>query len=134
MTETKPKIEGKSHPTRLARNAGPARKEFVTKILGLESHTFDIGNAKYAAKYQKTLDIIANHIQEEYKGGPEITKAIRDLSLLPIVIPEYPRLFLITAAINPGEVFLLQQDVTEAKKKIVLLAKNKKRLNALDLS
>jgi hypothetical protein len=32
-----------------------------------------------------------------------------------------------TAAINPGEVFLWQQDVTKAKKRITLLAKNKKR-------
>jgi hypothetical protein len=46
MTETKPKIEGEHHSRRLARNAGPARKEFLTKLLGLESHTIDIGNAK----------------------------------------------------------------------------------------
>ncbi len=31
----------------------------------MESHTFDIGNVKYAAKYQKTVDAIANHIQKE---------------------------------------------------------------------
>ncbi len=74
MTETKPKIEGKRHSRRLARNAEPARKEFLTKVLGLESHTFDIGNAKYAAKYQKTVDTIANHIQNEYKGRPELAR------------------------------------------------------------
>jgi hypothetical protein len=44
MTETKPKIEGKHHSSRPARNGGLARKEFVTKELGLESHSFDIGN------------------------------------------------------------------------------------------
>jgi hypothetical protein len=81
MIETKPKIEGKHHSRRPARNAGPARKEFLTKVLGLESHTFDIGNVKHAAKYQKTVDATANHIQKEYEGGPEIAKAIRDLSL-----------------------------------------------------
>jgi hypothetical protein len=91
MTETKSKIEGKRHPRKPARNVGPARKEFITKVLGLESHTFDIGNTKYAAKYQKTVDAIANHIQKEYKGGPEIAKAIRDLSLPTIASPEYPR-------------------------------------------
>jgi hypothetical protein len=52
MIETKPKIEGKRHSRRLARTEGPARWKFFTKELGLESHTFDIGNAKYAAKYQ----------------------------------------------------------------------------------
>jgi hypothetical protein len=79
------------------------------------------------AKYQKTVDAIANHIQKDYKGGPVITKAIRDLSLPTIAIPEYPRPSSMTAADDPGEVFLWQQDVTKAKKRIVLLAKNKKR-------
>jgi hypothetical protein len=105
----------------------------VTKVLGLESHSFDIGNAKYAAWCQKTGDPIANHIQKEYKGGPEIAKAIRDLSLPMIAITEYPRPFSTTAADDPGEVFLWQQDVTKAKKRIVLLAENKKRLYALVL-
>ncbi len=111
----------------------PARKEFLTKVLGLESNTFDIGNTKNAAKYQKTVDAIANHIQKEYNGGPEIEKAIRDLSLSTIVIPKYPRPSLTTAVTNPEEVFLSQQDVTKAKKRIALLAKNKKRLYTLVL-
>ncbi len=64
-----------------ARNVGPTRKEYVMKAVGLESHTFDIGHAKFAAKYQKTVEAIANHIQKDYKGGPEIAKALRDLSL-----------------------------------------------------
>ncbi len=36
-----------------ARNTGPTRKEYVTKVVGLVSHTFNIGHAKFAAKYQK---------------------------------------------------------------------------------
>jgi hypothetical protein len=88
MTQTKPKIGGKHHSRRSARNEGTARKEFLTKVLGLESHTFDIGNAKYVAKYQKTAEAIATHIQKEYKGGPEIAKATRGLSLPTIAIPE----------------------------------------------
>jgi hypothetical protein len=32
MTKTKPKIEGKGHSRRPARNAGQARKEFLTKV------------------------------------------------------------------------------------------------------
>jgi hypothetical protein len=131
MTKTRPKIEGKCYPRRPARNVGPARKESITKVLGLESHTFDIGNVKYSAKYQKTVDAIANHIQKEYKGGPEIPKTIRGLSLLTNAIPQYPRPSLTTAVINPGEVFLWQQGVTEAKKRIMLLTKYKKRSYAL---
>ncbi len=33
-------------------------------------------NAKYAAKFQKSLDAIAIHIQREYKGKPNVAKAI----------------------------------------------------------
>jgi hypothetical protein len=73
-----------------ARNAGPTRKEYMTKVVGLESHTFDIGHAKFAAKYQKTVEAIANHIQKDYKGGPDIVKALRDLSLPVMSILNYP--------------------------------------------
>jgi hypothetical protein len=62
MSEVKPKIEGAEKLRRPTRAAGPTKKEFVTKILGLKSHTFDIGNAKYAAKYKKTVNAISNHI------------------------------------------------------------------------
>jgi hypothetical protein len=52
MSEAKPKIEGAKKFRRPMRAAGqPTKKEFVMKVLGLESHTFDIGNTKYAAKY-----------------------------------------------------------------------------------
>jgi hypothetical protein len=70
---------------------GLAREEFITKVLvGLETHTFDIGNMKHVAKYQKSFEAISNHIQTEYKGLPEIAKAIRELSLPTIPIPNYP--------------------------------------------
>jgi hypothetical protein len=101
--------------------------------VGLETHTFDIGNAKYAAKYQKSADTITNHIQKEYKGGPEITKAIRDMSLPMIAIPAYPTPSASGSPIDPGEVFLWQQVVTEAKKRKALLEENKKRAYALIL-
>jgi len=133
MTDAKPKVEGKRPARRPARSGAPARREFVSKVVGLETHTFDIGNAKYAAKYQKSVDAIANHIQKEYKGGPEIAKAIRDLSLPTIVIPTYPTPATAGDPIDPGEVFLWQQDVTEAKKRKALLEENKKRAYALVL-
>ena len=49
-----------------------------------------MGNVKYAAKYQKSVNAIANHIQKEYKGGPEIAKAVKKLKLPTILIPGYP--------------------------------------------
>jgi hypothetical protein len=42
MSEAKPKIEGAKKFRRPARAAGPTKKEFVTKVLGLKSHTSDI--------------------------------------------------------------------------------------------
>ena len=61
MLEAKPKIEGAKEFHRSMRAAGqPTKKEFVLKVLGLESHTFDIGNAKYMAKYKKTINVVAN--------------------------------------------------------------------------
>ena len=57
----KPKVEGAKKFRRAFKAGGqPTKKEFVTKVLGLKSHTFDIGNPKYAAKYKKTVDAIAN--------------------------------------------------------------------------
>ena len=69
MSETKPKVEKKGGARRPPRQrGGPTKKEFTTKVLGLESHTFDIGNAKYAAKYKKSVDEIANYIRRSTKA------------------------------------------------------------------
>ena len=81
MSEATPKIEGAKKFRRSTRAAGPIMKKFVTKVQGLECHTFDTGNAKDATKYKETVDAIANHIQREYKGGADIIKAIKTLSL-----------------------------------------------------
>ncbi len=57
--------------------------KFMPKVLGLESHTFDIRKAKYVAKCKKTVDEIANYTQREYKYkyGANIAMAIKALSL-----------------------------------------------------
>ena len=91
MSDTKPKIEKKPGGRRPPRQqGGPTKREFTTKVLGLESHTFDIGNAKYAAKFKKSQDEVANYVQMEYKGGSDVAKAIRELALPVIDLPTYP--------------------------------------------
>jgi hypothetical protein len=100
-------------------------------VLGLESHTFDIGNAKYSAKYKKTVDAIANYIQREYKGGADIAKAIKALSLPTLQVPGYPKAKAGETAVDPGDVYIWQQDVAAVKKQIVQLEENKKRAYAL---
>jgi hypothetical protein len=76
----RPRIAGAAgrgrNSQRPARPVGPVKREYTTKIVGLESHTFDVGNAKYAAKFQKSLDGIAIYMQQEYKGEQDISKAI----------------------------------------------------------
>jgi hypothetical protein len=50
--QQKPKIEGR-RPRRPSRNVGPTKKEFVSTVVGVESHTFDVGNAKIHSKVQE---------------------------------------------------------------------------------
>ena len=88
------------------KNVGVTRKEF--NVVGLETHTFDIGNAKYAAKYQKSVNVIANHIQKEYKGGPEIAKAVKELKLPTISDPGYPPAKAGASTVDPGDVLWQQ--------------------------
>ena len=66
MSEAKPKIEGAKKFHWPLRAAGPPIKKGIRyECVRLKSHTFDIGNTKYAAKYKKMVDAIANHIQRE---------------------------------------------------------------------
>ncbi len=100
-------------------------------MLGLETHTFDIGNAKYAAKYKKTVNSIANYIQREYKGGAEIAKAIKELCLPSLQIPGFPKARTGETVVDPGDIYLWQQDAAVVKKQIVQLTENKKCAYAL---
>ena len=131
MSEATPKIEGAKKFRRSTRAAGPIKKEFVTKVLGLEGHTFDIGNAKYVAKYKKTVDVIANYIQREYKGGADIAKAIKELILPTLQVPGYLQAKAGETTVDPGDVYIWQQDVAAVKKQIVQLKENKKCAYAL---
>ncbi len=101
------------------------------KVLGLKSHTFDIGNANNAAKYKKTVDAIANFIQREDKGGADFAKAIKAMSLQILQVPGYPKARARETAVDPGDAYIWQQDVAVVKKQIVRLEENKKRVYVL---
>jgi hypothetical protein len=75
------------------------------------------------------VEAIANHIQKDYKGGADIAKAPQDLRLPMISIPNYPTGT--GGVVDPGTEYLWKEDVKEAKRKIALLDKNKKRAYAL---
>ncbi len=78
------------------------------------------------------MDAIANHVQKEYKGGPKIAKAIEELSLPTIFFPNYQTVNS-GGNVDPGDMFMWQQDVQVAKKRTTLLVKNKKHVYALVL-
>ena len=131
MSEVKPKIKGARKYCRHTRAVGPIKKEFSTQVLGLESHTFNIGNEKYVAKYKKTVDSIANYIQREYKDRAAIAKAIKELSLPSLQIPGFPKARTRETIANSGDVYLWQQDAAAVKKQILQLEENKKHVYAL---
>jgi hypothetical protein len=119
------KVEGKK-AQRSTNRSGPITKEYTSKVVGLESHTLDVGNVKRAAKFQKYVDAIAIHIQHEYKGGPDITKVIRDLVIPSMILPPYPT----GTRSNPhdsGEIYLWQQSITETDKCKLCIEEKKKR-------
>ncbi len=128
-TGTSLKTEGKKS-RRSMNKTGPDRKKYTSTVVGLESNTFDVGNAKYAAKFQKSLDVIAIHIQRKYEVGPDVAKAIRDLVLPIVTLPAY----LVGTNGNPpdpGEIYLWQQSITEANKRRLLIEDYKKRAYTL---
>ena len=74
------------------------------KVLELENHTFHIGNLKHVSKYKKMANAIANHIQREYKGGADILKAIKKLSLPTLQVPGYPKAKTVETVVGPGDI------------------------------
>jgi hypothetical protein len=143
-------IEGGARPQR-KQNRGyqqrESRKEYKSEVQGLENRTFDVGAAKYAAKFTKSLEKIGNYCQREYsKGGGRIGQAIRDLVTpnltLPAVltgtpanpgdpnaVPPVPP----TAAVppTPAELFIWQEDYKTKKKNKEEYEENKQRAHAL---
>jgi hypothetical protein len=115
------------------RSLGPVKKEYTTKIVGLKTDTFDIGNAKYAAKFQKSLEAIAMYVQREYKGGPDIAKAIKELAAPTFLPPTYPTPKGNPPTIDPGELYIWQQKIQVTEKRANLLEENTKRAYALVL-
>ncbi len=126
-TGTRPtlKVEGKKAQKPINRS-GPIREEYTSKVVDLEYHTFDIVNTKYAAKFKKSVDAIAFHVQHEYKSGPNIAKAIRDLVLPSMSLPPYLTGTSINPP-NPGEIYLWQRSITKTNKRKLLIEENKKR-------
>ena len=102
----------------------------MTKVLNLETATFDVGHAKYAAGFQVSLDAIVLYIQSNFKDGSYIAKSVKDLALVTIDLEDYPA----NTGGNPpgpGEIYLWQGMVSSQGKSRILLAENVKKAYAL---
>jgi hypothetical protein len=80
--------------------------------------------------FKKSVDAIAIHIQCEYKGGPNIAKAIRDLVLPSMSLPPYPT-GTSSNPPDPEEIYLWQQSITKMNTRKLLIKENKKRAYTL---
>mgnify|MGYP006166379963 FL=1 len=120
--EQKPKVEGKK-PHRAAR---PQRKEFTSEVVGLTTHTFNIGHPKYAAQYERSVDAIARYVQEQYKSGADVALAMRELVAPSVTMPVFPA--------DPNDQEALQiwkEELREKRTQSVQIEESKKRAYAL---
>ena len=130
--DKKPKVEGGARPQR-TQTQRESRKEYRTEVVGLQEHTFDVGAAKYAAKFTKSLELeeIANYVQKEYtKGGGRIGQAIKDMVEPTIDLPQQPT----GTGGNPPtavEIFVWQEDYKTANTERKQYQENKQRAYAL---
>ena len=120
--EQKPKVEGKKarRPTRAY------KKEFTTTLVRLEEDTFDIGHPKYAAKYERSVNAIARHVQKDYKSGADVALAMRELVAPTATMPTFP------ADPNDQEAIQIwKEELCEKQTQNLHIEESKKRAYAL---
>ena len=102
------------------------KKEYTTAMVGLEEHTFDIGHPKYAVKYERSVDAIARHVQQEYKSGADVALAMRELVAPTVTMPTYP------ADPNDQEAIQIwKEELREKRTQSLQIEESKKRAYAL---
>ena len=120
--EDKPKLEGKKprRPTRAY------KKEYTSAMAGLEEDTFDIGHPKYAAKYERSVDAIARHVQQEYKAGADVALAMRELTVPTVTMPTFP-----TDPNDQEAIQIWKEELREKRTLSLHIEESKKRAYAL---
>ena len=130
-TETKPKIVGGRGRCDRRRNfanggASAVKSDYKTKTAGLEEDTCDVGEARFAAKFQKTTDNIALYVQREYTDGASVAFDMKTMIATMIVLPSTP-----ASGASDAETFIWKEEYKEAKKKKNTLEANNKKAFAL---
>ena len=102
------------------------KAEHKTKVTGLKEDTYDIGEAKFAAKFQKSTENIALYVQREYTDGASLAHDMKLMRATPIALPQPPN-----AGTSDLDAFIWKEEYKEAKKKKVALEENNKKAFAL---
>ena len=100
------------------------KSDHKTKTAGLKEDTYDVGEARFAAKFQKTTDSIALYVQREYTDGASVAFDMKTMIATIIALPPAP-----TSRASKINKFIWKEEYKEAKKnKIALDSNNKKSL------
>ncbi|KAL7447592.1 hypothetical protein ACHAXS_006643 [Conticribra weissflogii] len=93
MVDNKPKVEGADQRSG-RRKPSPyyaKKKEYKNNVPEIEDDTFDCGDTKYAAKFIKSKDNIANYLQRTTTyGGLDIGQIVREMKKITVTMPEDP--------------------------------------------
>lgn len=93
MADVKPKVEGAERHSgrRKPRSTYTKKKEFKSSVAEIESDTFNCGDTKYAAKFNKSKENIANYLQCTVTyGGPDIGQIVREMKSFTVMPPPDP--------------------------------------------
>ena len=92
------------------------KAEHKTKITGLEEDTYNIGEAKFAAKFQKSTKNISLYVQRKYTDGESLAHGMKLMRATPIALPQPTN-----AGTSDLDAFIWKEEYKEAKKKKIVL-------------
>jgi hypothetical protein len=90
--EKKPAVAARKNNYRFGNKTGQSASNptYMSKVVGLEEDTFDVGASSYPAKFSKLLKSIENYIQKTYKLPNDIMKAIQQMKHPTLSYPNKP--------------------------------------------
>ncbi len=98
------------------------KSDYKTKTTGLEEDTYKVGEARFAAKFQKTTDNIALYVQRKYTDGASVAFDMKTIIATIIVLPSMP-----ASGASNAKTFVWKEEYKEAKKKKNALEANNKK-------
>jgi hypothetical protein len=127
-TKTKPKVEGGRNCCHRRSYNGSngmstaTKTKFKTKITSLKEDTYNIGEAKFAAKFQKSTKNIALYVQRKYTDGASLAHDMKLMRATSIALPQP-----LNSGTSDSDMFIWKEEYKEAKKKKIVLEENNKK-------